>query len=173
MKNPQRLYVRLSRNVRKDDIVRSLQRWRAPGPEPGSISEKDTTLRTVLRLEPLALVKSGCMLGTLSPRRGEGPALLPGSDNATGAGDQQERPKGILRNPQRLYARRSTRSEDTVRAPWRHGEADRNGGPPGESQVLQATDLSEIPCRVSSDPHERRNDLSAVSKRGSAKLWFR
>ena len=41
------------------------------------------------------------------------------------------------------------------------------------SQVLQATDLSEIPCRVSSDPHERRNDLSAVSKRGSAKLWYR
>jgi hypothetical protein len=41
------------------------------------------------------------------------------------------------------------------------------------SQVFQVTELSEIPCRVSSDPHERRNDLSAVSKRGSAKLWYR
>jgi predicted transcriptional regulator with HTH domain len=29
--------------------------------------------------------------------------------------------------------------------------------------------LSEIPCRVSSDPHERRNDLDAVSERGSVK----
>jgi hypothetical protein len=27
----------------------------------------------------------------------------------------------------------------------------------------------EIPCRVSSDPHERRNDQGAVSERGSAK----
>ena len=44
----------------------------------GSISREDTTLRTVLRLETLALVKSGCVLETLSPRRGEGPALLPG-----------------------------------------------------------------------------------------------
>jgi hypothetical protein len=29
--------------------------------------------------------------------------------------------------------------------------------------------LSEIPCRVSSDPHERRNDLDTVSERGSVK----
>ncbi len=27
----------------------------------------------------------------------------------------------------------------------------------------------EIPCRVSSDPHERRNDLDTVSERGSVK----
>ena len=32
---------------------------------------------------------------------------------------------------------------------------------------------SEIPCRVSSDPHERRNDLDAVSTRDSAKLKYR
>ena len=30
--------------------------------------------------------------------------------------------------------------------------------------------LSEIPCRVSSDLHEWRNDLGAVSTRGSVKL---
>jgi len=31
--------------------------------------------------------------------------------------------------------------------------------------------VSEIPCRVSSDLHERRNDLGAVSRRGSAKVY--
>ena len=29
---------------------------------------------------------------------------------------------------------------------------------------------SEIPCRVSSDPHERRNDLGTVSTRDSVKF---
>jgi hypothetical protein len=33
--------------------------------------------------------------------------------------------------------------------------------------------LSEIPCRVSSDLHEWRNDLNAVSTRGSVKLQSR
>jgi hypothetical protein len=32
---------------------------------------------------------------------------------------------------------------------------------------------SEIPCRVSSDLHEWRNDLDAVSTRGSVKLKSR
>ena len=32
---------------------------------------------------------------------------------------------------------------------------------------------SEIPCRVSSDLHEWRNDFSAVSTRGSVKLQSR
>jgi hypothetical protein len=31
---------------------------------------------------------------------------------------------------------------------------------------------SEIPCRVSSDPHERCNDLAAVSRRDPAKLRY-
>jgi hypothetical protein len=31
---------------------------------------------------------------------------------------------------------------------------------------------SEIPCRVSSDLHEWRNDLGAVSTRDSAKLQY-
>ena len=39
-----------------------------------------------------------------------------------------------------------------------------------KSQVSKVTDLSEIPCRVSSDPHERCHELGAVSTRGSAKL---
>ena len=45
------------------------------------------------------------------------------------------------------------RVEEMVLPPWRHGEP-----------------KSEIPCRVSSDLHEWRNDLGAVSTRDSAKL---
>jgi hypothetical protein len=33
--------------------------------------------------------------------------------------------------------------------------------------------LSEVPCRVSSDVHERRNDLGAVSTADSVKLKWR
>jgi len=33
-------------------------------------------------------------------------------------------------------------------------------------------DLSEIPCRVSSDPHEWRNEMGAVSATYSAKLKY-
>ncbi len=43
-----------------------------------------------------------------------------------------------------------------VRAAWRHAEHS-----------------SEIPCRVSSDLHEWRNDLGAVSARDSVKLQYR
>jgi hypothetical protein len=38
---------------------------------------------------------------------------------------------------------------------------------------LRSNSLSEIPCRVSSDLHEWRNDFSAVSTRGSVKLQSR
>ena len=38
----------------------------------------------------------------------------------------------------------------------------------GEAQRLKLA--SEIPCRVSSDPHERRNDLGTVSTRDSVKF---
>jgi len=34
------------------------------------------------------------------------------------------------------------------------------------------TSLSEIPCRVSSDAHEWRNDWSTVSKTDSVKLYL-
>ena len=35
------------------------------------------------------------------------------------------------------------------------------------------SNLSEIPCRVSSDLHEWRNDLGTVSTKSSAKLEYR
>ena len=40
------------------------------------------------------------------------------------------------------------------------------------SYDLEVKDISEIPCRVSSDPHEWRNELGAVSARDSAKLQY-
>ncbi len=48
--------------------------------------------------------------------------------------------------------------------------ADREGR--AASVGLQVTDSSEIPCRVSSDLHEWRNDLGTVSTRDSAKLQY-
>ena len=56
-----------------------------------------------------------------------------------------------MRNPQRLYARRSAVSkqiEEKVRTAWRHAEAGRNVRPPSR-EYGWATKLSEIPCRVS------------------------
>ena len=42
-----------------------------------------------------------------------------------------------------------------------------------EVEVFLSKILSEIPCRVSSDLHEWRNDFSAVSTMGSVKLQSR
>ena len=41
------------------------------------------------------------------------------------------------------------------------------------AQRVPGKAISEIPCRVSSDLHEWRNDLNAVSTRGSVKLQSR
>ena len=38
------------------------------------------------------------------------------------------------------------------------------------TEHLEGNRESEIPCRVSSDPHERHNDLGAVSTRDPVKL---
>ncbi len=49
-------------------------------------------------------------------------------------------------------------------------------GPPVELRALDiglSNRSSEIPCRVSSDLHEWRNDLGAVSTESSAKLEYR
>ena len=40
-------------------------------------------------------------------------------------------------------------------------------------RILGSNSTSEIPCRVSSDLHEWRNDFSAVSTRSSVKLQSR
>jgi len=64
-----------------------------------------------------------------------------------------------------------------VRSLRRRREADGNDQPAyrvacslGRSS---SNSSSEIPCRVSSDLHEWRNDLGAVSARGPAKLHWR
>jgi len=45
--------------------------------------------------------------------------------------------------------------------------------PPSAQGFTLSKALSEIPCRVSSDLHEWRNDFSAVSTRSSVKLQSR
>ena len=59
-----------------------------------------------------------------------------------------------------------------VRAAWRHAEVSGTETThPFPSQIEGGvTRLSEIPCRVSSDLHEWRNDLAAVSARDPVKL---
>jgi hypothetical protein len=47
------------------------------------------------------------------------------SNNPIGADNQQET---AMRDPQRLYAERRS-GDETVRAPWRHGEDGRNDRP--------------------------------------------
>ena len=61
---------------------------------------------------------------------------------------------------------------------WSHLHGDMQGRHGAQEDVLSARTcsgkiLSEIPCRVSSDLHEWRNDLGAVSTRGSVKLQSR
>ncbi len=56
--------------------------------------------------------------------------------------------------------------EDIVPSAWRHaGMADKV-----PSALVESKTISEIPCRVSSDPHEWCNDLGTVSTRDSVKL---
>ena len=60
-----------------------------------------------------------------------------------------------------------------VRTLRRRREINRNVGPPVEIRAFDigiSNRKSEIPCRVSSDLHEWRNDLGTVSTRDSAKL---
>ena len=53
-------------------------------------------------------------------------------------------------------------------APKLATEAPVNGG-----RNYDGPKVSEVPCRVSSDVHERRNDLVAVSTADSVKLKWR
>ena len=69
---------------------------------------------------------------------------------------RQSRP--VYWNPQRPYASHlfnDGKGEEMVQAVWRHTEY-----------------LSEIPCRVSSDLHEWRNDFPTVSTTDPAKLKY-
>jgi hypothetical protein len=56
-----------------------------------------------------------------------------------------------------------------VRAAWRHAEVS-GTETTHPFPIGDVTRLSEIPCRVSSDLHEWRNDLTAVSTRDPVKL---
>jgi hypothetical protein len=96
------------------------------------------------------------------------------SDNPLGADNQQESLSPRLnrgsQNPQRPYAGSPARrlENDMVRAAWRHAVV--SGTETTHPFLQNVTRLSEIPCRVSSDLHEWRNDLAAVSARDPVKL---
>src|SRR3954449_9938603 len=61
-----------------------------------------------------------------------------------------------------------------VPAAWRHAGMTRCKEDVSSAQPNWLSKaLSEIPCRVSSDLHEWRNDFNAVSTRGSVKLQSR
>ena len=66
--------------------------------------------------------------------------------------------------------------EDMVPTAWRHAGTAVNVRKElrfaWKTSVFSGKASSEIPCRVSSDPHEWRNELSAVSGRDSAKLQY-
>src|SRR5215469_13842015 len=87
------------------------------------------------------------------------------SDNLSGADNQQGR--SLTGSPQRLHAGlRSDADDDIVRASQRCEEVRRNDEPTDVLTNAGVTLLSEIPCRVSSDLHEWRNDLGTVSMGG-------
>ena len=83
-------------------------------------------------------------------------------------------------NPQRPYADRlvEQRSGEMMRWSEPYGDVGRlaeTHGPPIDavrSVGHQVTALSEIPCRVSSDLHEWRNDFPTVSTTDPAKLNY-
>ena len=98
-----------------------------------------------------------------------------GGDNASGAVNQQERPVltqqfvgsyfvrsdcwiSQYRNPQRPYASHVASTSDMKIWSEPHGD--------------MGSYLSEIPCRVSSDLHEWRNDFPTVSTTDPAKLKY-
>jgi hypothetical protein len=88
----------------------------------------------------------------------EYPALLAvnnGSENATGADNQQERLELTLENPQRPYARHPTRSDDEmVPSAWRHAV-----------DVIQGSDVQFGRVRIRLE----RNSLSgnSIARTGS------
>src|SRR6266536_4619450 len=85
-----------------------------------------------------------------------------GSDNARGAENQQERLGAYERpeNPQRPYAGPLPPTRERMR--WSDTRGDAGSWNRAPALVRLKTDKtvsSEIPCRVSSDLHEWRNDL--------------
>ena len=65
---------------------------------------------------------------------------------------------------------KSLLDEDIVRTAWRHAESGRNDHSSSYSKCEAVTNLSEIPCRVSSDLHEWRNESATVLPTDTANL---
>src|SRR5579871_431041 len=113
-----------------------------------------------------ALVKSGYLLERLSI-----PRYCKNSDNVLGADNQQERlstrVERILRDYTPDSAEMRRRDSPNCMATCRPRQKCSR-----RSEIRRSNKTSEIPCRVSSDPHEGSNDLSTVSTEGSAKLKY-
>src|SRR2546427_481167 len=99
------------------------------------------------------------------------PALPRRGDKAPGVDNQQERPRAIEESSETRRRTSECLDEEMVPTAWRHA-AMTSGREVCRLSALLRKVSSEIPCRVSSDPHERRNDLAAVSRRDPAKLRY-
>ena len=93
------------------------------------------------------------------------------SDNLGGADNQQERLTNSGQNPQRLHAGHlHSADEDIVPSARRLAGMVSKLSACNSFKVNLGKKSSEIPCRVSSDLHEWRNDGHTVSTRDSVKL---
>jgi hypothetical protein len=105
------------------------------------------------------------------------PAVLAhrmGSDNPSGAGNQQERP---LEEQQHIGTACGPAADHSCSGILR-GHTPAGSVPMTESKIWSephgdmGNNSSEIPCRVSSDLHEWRNDFPTVSATDPAKLKY-
>src|SRR5216683_8149403 len=93
-------------------------------------------------------------------------------DNPSSAENQQERLVDSRSESSETMRQTSrSRDEDMVPTAWRHAGMVIKEKPSACLDQASKT-KSEIPCRASSDPHEWRNELGAVSDRYSAKLQY-
>jgi hypothetical protein len=102
------------------------------------------------------------------------PALLVARSAAVTTRPVRTISREVLVTPQRPYAGHP--GDRMMR--WSHLHGDMQGSAVQSKACFRSRHdaskaLSEIPCRVSSDLHEWRNDLNAVSTRGSVKLQSR
>jgi hypothetical protein len=97
-----------------------------------------------------------------------------------GADNQQERPGELSQahagNPQRPHADQLSDPKAELKI-WSgpYGDVGRPAettGPPNVKTAFGCNRSSEIPCRVSSDLHEWRNDFPTVSTTDPAKLKY-
>ena len=91
-----------------------------------------------------------------------------GSENVRGADNQQERLGKPQESSETIRWISKLLDNDIVPTAWRHAGVTVKEGYPLKMNLSKIS--SEIPCRVSSDLHEWRNDSPTVSTRDPAKM---